>query len=40
MGLSLTEARKQAFSGVANIEWDGLYFRNDIGQDLLNLSQK
>jgi len=40
MGTSLEDARKQAFSGVANIEWDGLYFRKDIGQDLLNLSQK
>ncbi len=40
MGTSLEDARRQAFSGVANIEWDGLYFRKDIGQDLLNLNQK
>jgi len=40
MGKNLKQAREQAFSGVANIEWDGLYFRKDIGQDLINLNQK
>lgn len=40
MGNNLESARSKAFSGVANIEWDGLYFRKDIGQDLMNLNQK
>jgi len=40
LGNSLEAARDEAFSGVANIEWDGLYFRKDIGQDLMNLNLK
>ena len=35
-GNSLEEARKLAYERVAGIEWDGLYFRKDIGIDLLN----
>ena len=35
-GNSLEEARKLAYARVSEIEWDGLYFRNDIGVDLLN----
>jgi phosphoribosylamine---glycine ligase len=35
-GNSLEEARKRAYERVADIEWDGLYFRKDIGIDLLN----
>jgi phosphoribosylamine--glycine ligase len=38
-GESLTHAREQALAGVAFIEWDGLYFRKDIGLDLLKLDQ-
>jgi phosphoribosylamine--glycine ligase len=35
-GNSLEEARKRAYERVSGIEWDGLYFRKDIGVDLLN----
>jgi phosphoribosylamine--glycine ligase len=36
MGTSLSEARNHAYKTVAEIKWEGLYFRKDIGQDLLN----
>ena len=32
---SLEEARKKAYAAAAQIQWDGLYYRQDIGQDLL-----
>jgi phosphoribosylamine--glycine ligase len=35
-GNSLGEAREDAYNGVSRIDWDGLYFRKDIGIDLLN----
>lgn len=35
-GDSLEQARKLAYEGVATMSWDGLYFRGDIGIDLLN----
>jgi phosphoribosylamine---glycine ligase len=35
-GKSLKEAREAAYSVASKINWDGLYFRNDIGLDLLN----
>lgn len=35
-GRSLSEARDHAYKTAAQINWDGLYFRKDIGQDLLN----
>lgn len=35
-GRSLEDARKAAYEKAAAIEWEGLYFRNDIGIDLLN----
>ncbi|HEY5751096.1 MAG TPA: phosphoribosylamine--glycine ligase [Chryseolinea sp.] len=35
-GNSLTEARDQAYQTASHIEWDGLYYRKDIGQDLMN----
>jgi phosphoribosylamine--glycine ligase len=35
-GNSLEEARTLAYQRVAAIDWDGLYFRKDIGVDLLN----
>lgn len=35
-GNTLEEARKQAYEAAAEINWDGLYFRKDIGLDLLN----
>ncbi len=39
-GDSLQQAREQAFAGVSNIKWDGLYFRKDIGLDLIKLTQQ
>lgn len=33
---SLEAARSQAYKKVSGIEWEGLYFRKDIGVDLLN----
>jgi len=35
-GTSLSEAREHAYKTAAQINWEGLYFRKDIGQDLLN----
>ena len=35
-GSSLNEAREKAYETAEQIQWDGLYFRKDIGQDLLN----
>jgi phosphoribosylamine---glycine ligase len=35
-GNSLEEARKMAYECAAGISWEGLYFRTDIGVDLLN----
>lgn len=35
-GNSIEEARKNAYAGASEIEWDGIYFRKDIGVDLLN----
>jgi len=40
MGESLAKAREKAFAGVAHIQWDGLYYRKDIGLDLMKLDQK
>lgn len=35
-GRSLKEAREAAYARAAEIRWDGLYFRKDIGVDLMN----
>lgn len=35
-GNSLMEARQKAYEAAAQINWDGMNFRKDIGQDLLN----
>ena len=35
IGKSLQEARSKAYKGVSNIHWEGLYYRNDIGEDLM-----
>jgi phosphoribosylamine--glycine ligase len=35
-GSSLEEAREAAYARAAEIQWEGLYFRKDIGIDLLN----
>jgi phosphoribosylamine--glycine ligase len=39
-GENLQQAREQAFAGASSVKWDGLYFRKDIGLDLLKLNQK
>jgi len=35
-GNTLEQARQQAYEKVSEIQWDGLYYRKDIGIDLLN----
>ena len=35
-GNSLEEARAQVYQTVAQVYWEGLYYRKDIGQDLMN----
>jgi phosphoribosylamine--glycine ligase len=35
-GESLEQARQQAYEKASKIDWEGLYFRKDIGIDLLN----
>ncbi|MBC7849211.1 MAG: phosphoribosylamine--glycine ligase, partial [Chitinophagaceae bacterium] len=35
-GKSLKEARDKAYKAAAQIDWDGLYFRKDIGKDLMD----
>ncbi len=35
-GTSLKEAREQVYETAAQLHWEGLYYRKDIGQDLLN----
>ncbi len=35
-GNSLEEARAQVYKTAAEVHWDGLYYRKDIGQDLMN----
>jgi phosphoribosylamine--glycine ligase len=35
-GTSLEEARDQVYQTAAQLHWEGLYYRKDIGQDLLN----
>jgi phosphoribosylamine--glycine ligase len=35
-GKTLEEARKDAYTHAQKIQWDGLYFRKDIGMDLMN----
>jgi phosphoribosylamine---glycine ligase len=37
MGQNLQEAREKAYEGVAKLNWDEVYFRKDIGVDLLAL---
>lgn len=36
-GNTLTEAVKKAYGLAATVQWDGIYYRKDIGQDLLRL---
>ena len=37
MGKGIADAREKAYAGVSKLNWDGLYFRNDIGLDLIAL---
>jgi len=37
MGDSIQQALDQSYANLKNIDWDGINYRNDIGQDLLNL---
>lgn len=37
-GSTLAEAREKAYESALNIGWEGVTFRNDIGQDLMKLS--
>jgi len=37
IGQNLEQARKSAYQGVSQLGWDGVYFRKDIGMDLMNL---
>ncbi|WP_304518159.1 phosphoribosylamine--glycine ligase [Cecembia rubra] len=39
IGQKLEEALMNAYSQVSNINWNEVYFRKDIGQDLLNLKK-
>jgi phosphoribosylamine--glycine ligase len=38
-GVDLTSAREQAYKGASQLSWEGLYYRQDIGMDLLTLSR-
>lgn len=40
LGPDLASARKQAYAGASALNWDGLYYRKDIGQDLLTLQNE
>jgi len=35
-GDSLSKAREHAYAAAARISWDGIYYRKDIGKDLMN----
>jgi phosphoribosylamine--glycine ligase len=39
-GADLRTARQNAFEGASQLQWEGLYYRNDIGLDLLTLSEQ
>lgn len=36
-GANIGAAREKAYEGVAKLSWEGVYFRKDIGMDLMNL---
>jgi phosphoribosylamine--glycine ligase len=40
LGDSLEKARQAAYSTVSLLSWEGVYFRKDIGVDLINLDPK
>lgn len=37
MGATLEDALKKSYNGINHIQWDGMYFRKDIGKDILAL---
>ncbi|MEX2335924.1 MAG: phosphoribosylamine--glycine ligase [Fulvivirga sp.] len=37
MGTTLDDALKNTYAGVSQISWDGMYYRKDIGKDILAL---
>ncbi len=39
IGTDLTSAKEQAYEGASQLGWEGLYYRHDIGMDLLTLSE-
>ncbi len=39
MGADVSAARQKAYAGVAKLSWDGVYFRKDIGLDLLSIKK-
>ena len=39
MGKTLSEARDKAYRAVSELQWDGVYFRKDIGKDLQSLAE-
>jgi phosphoribosylamine---glycine ligase len=40
LGDTVAEAREKAYEGASKLCWEGLYFRKDIGLDLLTLEKK
>lgn len=40
LGRSIREASENAYKAISGIQWNGLYFRKDIGLDLQNLTDK
>jgi phosphoribosylamine--glycine ligase len=40
MGNDLRTAREKGYAGVAKLSWEGVYFRTDIGLDLLSLQNE
>ncbi len=38
MGSDIESARKAAYQAVSQLDWEGVYFRKDIGLDLMNIS--
>jgi phosphoribosylamine--glycine ligase len=37
MGEDIASALENAYAKAAEVCWDGVYYRKDIGQDILNL---
>jgi phosphoribosylamine--glycine ligase len=40
MGEDVQSARQKAYEGIAHLHWDGVYYRKDIGLDLLSIINK